>query len=74
MDKELIRKCITYLSIIESMEEIDKKWYQKVFRNHEDWEQGLPQTIEDLKQLQEIMKNAVVIQQQQQQQEKKVIG
>ena len=38
---------------LESMEKIDKKWYQRVFRNHEDWEQGLPQTIEDLKQLQE---------------------
>ena len=74
MDKELIRKCITYLSIIESMEEIDSEWYLKVFRNHPDWELGLTKTIKELKQLQEIMKNAVVIQQQQQQQEKKVIG
>ena len=74
MDKELIRRCITYLSIIESMQKLDNRWYQNVFKSRPDWEQGLPQTIEDLKQLQEIMKNAVVIQQQQQQQEKKVIG
>ena len=53
MEKELIRKCITYLSIIESMEEIDSKWYLKVFRNHPDWEMGLTRTIEELKQLQE---------------------
>ena len=74
MDRELIRRCITYLSIIESMVLIDNEWYQQVFKNHPDWKQGLSQTIEELEQLQEIMKNAVVIQQQQQQQEKKVIG
>ena len=73
MDRELIRRCITYLSIIESMVLIDNEWYQQVFKNHPDWKQGLSQTIEELEQLQEIMKNAVVIQQQQQQQEKKVI-
>tara|TARA_A100001515_G_C4491699_1_gene183537 strand:+ start:428 stop:604 length:177 start_codon:yes stop_codon:yes gene_type:complete len=53
MDKELIRRCITYLSIIESMQKLDNLWYQNVFKNRPDWEQGLPQTIEDLKQLQE---------------------
>lgn len=53
MDKELIRRCITYLSIIESMQKLDNRWYQNVFKNRPDWEQGLPQTIEDLKQLQE---------------------
>ena len=53
MDKELIRRCITYLSIIESMQKLDNIWYQNVFKNRPDWEQGLPQTIEDLKQLQE---------------------
>lgn len=53
VDKELIRRCITYLSIIESMQKLDNRWYQNVFKNRPDWEQGLPQTIEDLKQLQE---------------------
>lgn len=53
MDKELIRRCITYLSIIESMQKLDNRWYQNVFKNRPDWEQVLPQTIEDLKQLQE---------------------
>jgi len=53
MDKELIRKCITYLSIIESMVLIDNEWYQQVFKNHPDWKQGLSQTIEELEQLQE---------------------
>jgi len=53
MDKELIRKCITYLSIIESMVLIDNDWYQQVFKNHPDWKQGLSQTIEELEQLQE---------------------
>ena len=53
MDKELIRKCVTYLSIIESMVLIDNEWYQQVFKNHPDWKQGLSQTIEELEQLQE---------------------
>ena len=53
MDKELIRKCITYLSIIQSMVLIDNEWYQQVFKNHPDWKQGLSQTIEELEQLQE---------------------
>ena len=45
MNRETLRKAITYLKIIQDMEKTNPDWYLNEFRKHKDWNIGLTSTI-----------------------------
>jgi hypothetical protein len=50
-EKEVLKRALRYLLIIDSMEVSNSDWYFNDFRGHDDWVKGLTSTIVRMKKM-----------------------